>query len=110
MRRSARRSNLRSSRRVPRSARRGMRSARRAMRSARRAPRSARRAVRSSRRGPRSARKAPRSARRSKQLSPWIKHVMAYHKAHPELSYKQSMKAAKHTYKKSDPYRTLSTQ
>jgi hypothetical protein len=85
------------------------RSVRRSKRSTNRTQRrSARRSTRRS--GRRSARKSSRrSARRSsrrssrrtgrKQLSPWIKHVMAYHKAHPGISYKQAMKRAKSTYK-----------
>jgi hypothetical protein len=40
-----------------------------------------------------------RSSRGSKKISPWIQHVMAYHKAHPELSYKQAMSRAKSSYK-----------
>ena len=73
------------------------RSVRRSKRSTNRAQRrSARRSTRRS-----SRRSARRSSRRSgrKQLSPWIKHVMAYHKAHPGISYKQAMKRAKSTYK-----------
>ena len=32
--------------------------------------------------------------------NPWISHVKAYHSKHPELTYKQSLQQAKHTYKK----------
>ena len=88
---------------MPRSTRRVKnRSQRRpARRSARRSQRrSARRSAR--RTAPRTARRsARRSSRRSgrKPLSPWIKHVMAYHKSHPGISYKQAMTRAKSTYK-----------
>ena len=86
---------------VRRTARRIGRSARRIARSLRRASRrpSRRSARRSSRRSAR--RSARRSSRRSgrKNLSPWIKHVMAYHKSHPNISYKQAMKRAASSYK-----------
>ena len=82
---------------MPRSIRRSTRSSRKsARRSTRRSARkSARRST--SRSARRSGRKSSR--RGKKPLSPWIKHVMAFHAAHPGQSYKQSMKQAKHTYR-----------
>ena len=67
--------------------------------------RSQRRSTRRSQRRSTRRRSARRSSRRSsrrsgrKQLSPWIKHVMAYHKSHPNISYKQAMKRAASSYK-----------
>jgi len=33
-------------------------------------------------------------------LKPWFNHLMAYKRAHPNLSLKQCMQAAKKTFKK----------
>ena len=41
--------------------------------------------------------KGRRSSRRSG--NPWIKHLKAYHKAHPGISYGEAMKKAKKSYK-----------
>ena len=112
MRRSSRRTGRKTARRVTRAARR---TARRATRAARRAVR--RTARRGKARRTRTGKKARRTARRGKArrtgkkaLSPWIKHVMAYHKAHSNLSYKEAMKKAKYTYKQSNPMRSLSME
>ena len=86
---------------MPRSSRRSTRRSTRsaARRSTRRsARRSSRKSARRSSR--KAARRSSRKARRGKKaLSPWIKHVMAYHQANPQISYKHAMKQAKHTYK-----------
>jgi len=33
-------------------------------------------------------------------MNAWMKHLMAYHKAHPNMSLKECMHKAKLTYKK----------
>eukprot|EP00732_Lithocolla_globosa_P003969 Lithocolla_globosa_v1_NODE_3418_length_1676_cov_397.580506.p3 type:complete len:101 gc:universal NODE_3418_length_1676_cov_397.580506:857-555(-) len=34
----------------------------------------------------------------SQRKNPWITHLQAYHKAHPQLTYRQAMSAARESY------------
>ena len=43
--------------------------------------------------------KSKKSAR-GKHKNPWIAHLSAFRKAHPDMNMKSAMKAAKKTYKK----------